>query len=82
MLILYILGFVVLAKKIWVKASKYWSKVIKSAGDTYENIGNGHGWNYVRYYDDRVTIGCQTVTRNELEFIARHYDWPTPEPKE
>jgi len=60
------------AKAIWMKASRYWS-----GGPTPGQHQHNSTWNArpVSYHPDEVRIGCQTISRAEIEFIARTKDW-------
>jgi hypothetical protein len=63
---------VTMAKKIWGKASKYWT-----GGPQPDSHRKDSQWNSkdVYYRSDHITIGCQNIPRVEVEFVARHYGW-------
>lgn len=58
------------AKAIWAKASEYWSGG-KRPAETYQTSG----FKYLRFEKTMVSIGCQNITRGEVEFIARTLGW-------
>jgi hypothetical protein len=62
------------AKKMWDAASKYWGtgertpvSKLPSSFDGYRRTPEIH--------DNKIVIGCQSITRAEAEFIAKHYGW-------
>jgi hypothetical protein len=60
------------AKKVWDTASKYWASGDKPA--PYN--GNFAGYRKMVTFDtDSVTIGCQTIARAEIEWIAEQKGW-------
>lgn len=64
------------ALKVWQRASKFWAGQGKAPASHEERTdGYGYANKTVSYNQNGVTIGCQTISRSEVEFIARHYDW-------
>lgn len=64
------------AEAVWKRASKKWSGA-PGAIPTHRVPADGSDWSNkdVNYRSDSVTIGCQTISRAEVEYIARHYGW-------
>jgi hypothetical protein len=62
------------AKAIWRRTSRYWGGGNKP-GDTYQTSGIGGYSKTIQYRSDSISIGCQTISRAEVEFIARYYGW-------
>ena len=63
------------AKAMWDKASKYWAGLSKkpgqyTVGSNYYNSGYS-----VAITDTTIAIGCQTIPRAEVEYIARWQNW-------
>jgi hypothetical protein len=64
------------ASRIWNKAAPFWAGMTaKPARHDVPTNGASYNNRDVNYNDDGVVIGCQTVARAEVEFIARHYGW-------
>jgi hypothetical protein len=63
------------AEAVWKRASRHWSG--GPAGFTFSIKADGSGYNNRTVSIDKnsVTIGCQTIPRAEVEYIARHYGW-------
>lgn len=60
------------AKKVWEKASKYWATGKK--GDALK-ITVQYDNRSVTANDDGVKIGCQQISRAEVEAVALHFGW-------
>jgi len=62
------------AKSVWERASKYWAGGKKPQsyyiGSNY--YSNGHN---VVITETQVSIGCQTIPRAEVEYLARWQNW-------
>lgn len=70
------------ALAIWKRASLFWTTGV--APKTHQAKTNGSYYNNrnVSYGRESVTIGCQMISRGEVEHIARHYGWdPVVEPE-
>jgi hypothetical protein len=63
------------AKRIWDKASKFWSGGPMPSSNEVATDGHGWGNRTASYSKDAVTIGCQTIPRVEVEYIARCYNF-------
>jgi hypothetical protein len=63
------------AKRIWEKASKFWSGGPAPASNDVATDGYGYGNRRASYSREAVTIGCQTISRAEVEYIARFYSF-------
>jgi hypothetical protein len=68
----YTIGYKV-AEKLWNRASRYWSGSQKPQTH-YENAGGYHSKPVV-YNLDSIQIGCQTIPRSAVEYIARVRGW-------
>lgn len=64
------------AKRAWTFASRYWQDGIKPE-QNIEVAAYGYRRD-LEIYDDRVQIGCQTITRGKVEYLARLFNWDTP----
>jgi hypothetical protein len=69
-------------EKVWKMASKYWAS--KSVNDRIEVQAGGYCRTATCYRTgedgtQRVTIGCQTIKRFELEQVALTMGWEFPE---
>lgn len=60
------------AKTFWDRASKYWSGGPKPS-DGYHNVGGSYRDIY--YSNAGVKIGCQSISRLEVEHIAKEMGW-------
>jgi hypothetical protein len=60
---------------IWKKASHYWSGGPKPGVHGTRTDGYSYNNRDVTYRPDEVVIGCQTISRAEVEYIARHFGW-------
>lgn len=62
------------AKNIWNKASAFWAGGAKPNNHQVMKsyYGSGHR---VGYSENSVSVGCQTITRAEVEHIARLMNW-------
>lgn len=58
-------------KKLWEKASKSWATGEKFR--PYEGSFNGYSRRAYMLEGGAVEVGCQTLTRAEIEHVARHY---------
>lgn len=65
------------AKRIWQKASKFWSSQSETTPTRHEIKANSSYYSSTRviYVRDAVKVGCQTIPRAEVEFIARKMGW-------
>jgi hypothetical protein len=70
------------AEKLWKRASKYWAQCdlyptdrVRDPKPGHEPIGGGYGYQVVGVTKTGVLIGCQSISRAKVEFIARHYGW-------
>jgi hypothetical protein len=63
------------ASLIWRKASKFWSGGKKPASNEVRANGSYYSNHACSYKDGGVSIGCQNITRAEVEAVARHYGW-------
>lgn len=61
------------AENIWKRASKFWGGGSKAIPHSIS--AGSYSSRTVTYSNDDVKIGCQTVTRGELEAVAREYGW-------
>lgn len=61
------------AKAVFLKAARGWAGIIKKMPSSCYEEGN-----YVYFYSDRITIGCQTITRYEIEQFALEMGWEFP----
>jgi hypothetical protein len=64
---------VVQAKKIWDKASKFWATGKKDRFSEMSFLG-GY-WKTPSVSVKTLTLGCQKISRAEVEAIAKHYGW-------
>jgi hypothetical protein len=62
------------ALRIWNKASAYWAGGEKPTSH-YTSSNYYSNGREVRYGTDSVSIGCQTIPRAEVEYIARTMGW-------
>ena len=68
------------AKALWVKASRFWSNQTSSARAPAETriesvYTSELNSKYCNFQKNSVTIGCQTISRVDVEAIAKHYGW-------
>lgn len=63
-------------KRIWSIASKFWKK--RGGINSISNVKAGSHYKTAVISLDRVTLGCQTIRRYELEQLALHLGWPFP----
>ena len=63
------------AKKLWERASSYWAGSKKPVSIGVPTDGYSYNNRTAEFYSDRVVIGCQTITRAEVEYIARTCEW-------
>jgi hypothetical protein len=61
------------AKKVWLAASKYWAGGEKPT--TFRAQAHYESRSITFPTDSTVKIGCQTISRAEVEAAAKHYDW-------
>lgn len=61
------------AEMIWKKASRFWSGGGRPASYDVRTDGYGYANKTASFTATHVSIGCQTIERSEVEFIARHY---------
>lgn len=67
---------VLTAKKVWDKASAYWSMSTLASKRKELVTGSFDGYHKTVYVShDTLEIGCQSIARNHIEAIARHYGW-------
>jgi hypothetical protein len=63
------------AERVWKKASKVWATG-KGVSDSVQiNTGGQFGSRWVSVTKAQCTIGCQTLKRSEIEFVARQLGW-------
>jgi hypothetical protein len=68
------------ALSVWKKASKIWGNLAANRkrvlADNAESMNTGqHGNRWVTVTKSQVVVGCQTLKRSEIEFVAAHYNW-------
>lgn len=63
------------AKKIWDAGSLYWSGGKKPSQIRAKSGGYYTDSRYATFRENGVDIGCQSLTRAEVEFVARNYGW-------
>lgn len=68
------------AKALWMRASRYWSNPSLSArAPTEQSIArydtSESCTKYCTFRRDRLNIGCQSISRVDVEAIAKHYGW-------
>lgn len=61
------------AKRIWDAASAFWGGIVESP-EVFSGRYDGYA-RTVTIYRDYISVGCQTVNRYEVEYIAEHYGW-------
>lgn len=62
---------------LWLHCSKVWAKVLGASTNAGLVTSDGQR-RAATVMVDRVTIGCQTIRRYELEQIAKHKGWAFP----
>lgn len=62
------------AKKIWDRASAFWAGAIAAPGSHYESA-SGYSSRLVEYSPSHVKIGCQTISRVDVEAVALNQGW-------
>lgn len=65
-------------KKWWKLCSAYWAGY-RSTAPNIANHRTGSSWNHdthtVTVNQDNIRVGCQTITRRDLEAVARKLNW-------
>lgn len=64
-----------IAKGIWDKASRFWSGGDKPNSHYVRANGSYSANHQVLYARESVAVGCQRITRAELEHVARLLKW-------
>lgn len=67
------------AKNIWDRVSPYWAGLRTRAPMENYNLTENEGNKRTSYSKTHVSIGCQTIRRADVEYIAKHYGWDLPE---
>jgi hypothetical protein len=62
------------AKKLWNQCSEYWANPGKEH-QTLVSIRAGGDYKDPVVKPSQLVIGCQTLSRKEVEAIAQHYEW-------
>ena len=63
-------------KKVWEEASKYWADTSGAATPASRSITtSGWGSRQLKINRNEVNIGCQTITRAEVEAVAKHFNF-------
>lgn len=62
------------AEKVWKKASQLWGGLVTSQKDMSVYAGGWYSRDVV-FYNDSIKIGCQSITRAQVEAVARNYGW-------
>lgn len=67
-------------KKLWIECSKFWHTMKETGDKTFTgSTVNASGYsNYPEVNAVRVSIGCQTIQRYELEQFALSQNWEFP----
>lgn len=68
---------IVTARRIWLVAAPYWAGLTKiKPAARYTSI-NGSQRDVV-FYEDRIAIGCQRISRSQVERLALELNWDFP----
>lgn len=63
------------AKTVWARASRFWSGGPKPSTIYTAVDGVSYSNKELRIAANEIQIGCQAISRAEVEYIARHYGW-------
>ena len=65
------------ARRIWLITASYWAGLTKTKpAARYIIIRGAH--RDVVFYEDRITIECQTISRSQVERLALELNWEFP----
>ncbi len=66
-----------LAEKVWNRASRYWAGYTQNP-PSFRSPVSGYYNKEIMVEQNSVKIGCQTITRAEVEYVARERGWALP----
>lgn len=64
------------AKKLWARAAAYWADYTLRPGPAYTDISGCS--RHVVYHENHIEIGCQTISRSQIERLALKLNWDFP----
>lgn len=64
-----------MAKSMWKAASAYWAGGDKPASRQVRTNGSYYADHTFSMTTDSIKIGCNTIPREEVEWLARHFSW-------
>jgi hypothetical protein len=64
-----------MAKGMWKTASAYWGGGEKSVSRQVRTNGSYYADRTFSVTSDSIKIGCNTIPREEVEWLARHFGW-------
>lgn len=65
------------ARRIWLVAASYWAGLTKTKPAARYIIISGVHRDIV-FYEDRIAIGCQSISRSQVERLALELNWDFP----
>ena len=64
------------AKKLWGRAAAYWADYTLKPSSAYSDIC-GYS-RHIVYREKQIEIGCQTISRSQIERLALQLNWDFP----